>query len=311
MPSTIFVIAYAELAIARSCSLACDGCAVFSNYGIKRNIPLEEGGAWLRSWGQRVRPKVFRLLGGEPLLNPDLFGYVRLTRELWPDADLGVVTNGTLLERVPDLPVVLNETGTRLHISLHSDEPGYVETITRNIKVLRAWIERWGADWLEINDHRVFKRYYRGLGANIKPFTDGNPVASWQNCFARTCLNIFDNRLWKCPQVLFIKDMAAKYALSENPEWQPYLNYKGVGFEASDQELHAFLTRTVEPECAMCPVHPPEFVKDVSNRDFDRPELEMMTYDGPREDLFRAFLDNGIYVHRLMEPQTSPICLIR
>ena len=312
MSDTIFVISYAELSISRSCTLACDGCAVFANYGLKRLVSLEEGGGWLRTWARRIKPKTFRLLGGEPLMNKDLFGFIRLVSELWPEAERGVVTNGTLLDRVPELPEVLTATGTRLYISLHSNEAEYIETLRKSIRVLHDWIGRYGGDWLSVSDNREFHRFYKGLGPDMKPFADNDVNSSWLNCVARVCVNIYDDRLWKCPQVLFIKDMAEKYGLGAVPEWQPYLNYQGVEAAASDQELHAFFTRGSEAVCGMCPARPQGYLKDIRNRNFNQPGVERVENDASPVDYFRLFGENGIYIHSLLPPQPpSPVFLIR
>lgn len=44
--------------------------------------------------------KRIRLMGGEPLLNPELPKFISITREVFPDSNIRVVTNGILIPYV-------------------------------------------------------------------------------------------------------------------------------------------------------------------------------------------------------------------
>ena len=45
---------------------------------------------------------MIRILGGEPLLNPEISEYVKISRRLYPHANVYVVTNAILLPKMPD-----------------------------------------------------------------------------------------------------------------------------------------------------------------------------------------------------------------
>lgn len=90
---------YIEYHVAWNCNLKCKGCTHFSNilekeiYGdfdqfCKDMIRLQE-----LFWGIYK----IRLMGGEPLLNPQLADFVAAARSAFPDADIRVVSNGLLL----------------------------------------------------------------------------------------------------------------------------------------------------------------------------------------------------------------------
>ena len=91
-----------EVNINKHCNLNCKGCdhfaplseydcmdlSMFSN-DMHRMSKLFHGEAWQ-----------IHLLGGEPLLNPDLLKYIEITRECFYKAEICIDTNGTLLARV-------------------------------------------------------------------------------------------------------------------------------------------------------------------------------------------------------------------
>lgn len=90
--------------IARHCNLNCKNCTHFS--------PLVKGKEFLeinlyrndlerlaQLFGNRVG--TIWLIGGEPLLNPDITSFFRISREIFPTTTLTIITNGTLIPKMP------------------------------------------------------------------------------------------------------------------------------------------------------------------------------------------------------------------
>jgi hypothetical protein len=46
--------------------------------------------------------KTIRLIGGEPLLNPEIEDFINVTRKFFPRANICIATNGSLLESMPE-----------------------------------------------------------------------------------------------------------------------------------------------------------------------------------------------------------------
>lgn len=93
-----------EVNINKHCNLNCKGCDHFAPLSVedcmdlgvykrdmKRMAELFHGEAWQ-----------IHLLGGEPLLNPNLMSYARIARECFPHAEIWIDTNGTLLQRMSE-----------------------------------------------------------------------------------------------------------------------------------------------------------------------------------------------------------------
>jgi molybdenum cofactor biosynthesis enzyme MoaA len=98
--------------------LSCQQCSHYSNHHLAGKLPtVEEADAEYAKWSQRLKPKRFALLGGEPLLNPAIEQHIQLARKHWPDSELMLVTNGFFLHRFPNLPIVLREARCRLEVS--------------------------------------------------------------------------------------------------------------------------------------------------------------------------------------------------
>ncbi|MCR5012863.1 MAG: radical SAM protein [Lachnospiraceae bacterium] len=89
---------YLEFHLADHCNLNCKGCAHLSNIAEPRLADLNQ---YIKDM-ERLRELFWgieriRLMGGEPLLNEQLPDFINVTREVFPDADIHVVTNGLLL----------------------------------------------------------------------------------------------------------------------------------------------------------------------------------------------------------------------
>ncbi len=111
-----------EVHVADHCNLRCKNCTmmaplvdhpVFPDFGT-----TVEGLRKFKEFFDHV--KIFRILGGEPLLNPELGKYIRAGRELFPYADLRLATNGRLLLHAPEeLLECLRDCRATLYISYY------------------------------------------------------------------------------------------------------------------------------------------------------------------------------------------------
>ncbi|MBQ9505917.1 MAG: radical SAM protein [Clostridia bacterium] len=90
---------YLETEISYRCNLNCRGCCDFCN--LETDSGFYDFDTYCRDlsrigelfWGVEK----FRLMGGEPLLNPRLADYAEQARALFPDCDIRIVTNGLLI----------------------------------------------------------------------------------------------------------------------------------------------------------------------------------------------------------------------
>lgn len=84
------------------CNFACDECSHFSPFLKRHALPLETFVKDLRRLSEVMRVRRFRFVGGEPLLNPAIINFVSAVRDSRICESIEVVSNGVLLDRVPD-----------------------------------------------------------------------------------------------------------------------------------------------------------------------------------------------------------------
>lgn len=268
----VLTIPYLEIPITHVCNLHCDGCCYYANYNIKAIASADEIRTSVAAWAKRIQPRMVKILGGEPLAHKQLPEIFLNVRQLLPDSHIQIITNGLQLEKCLLLPHLLTTPNTSLSLSVHSSEPAYLAQLQDAMTVINGWMEKFGIRAI-MSDNRVgWVRHHIGVGRFMKPFTDGDPVASWQGCPARVCLVLLEGRLWKCPQAASLHLAAAKFGLGTQPEWAPYLAYQGIDVTCSDAELAERLGRSAESICGMCPAKGEPYEKDIHNIDFNLPD---------------------------------------
>ncbi len=98
--SDIFIIKRIEIHLAEHCNLSCKYCSHFSclaekefyNFG-KFKKDMEKISS---IFNKNLRE--LKLLGGEPLLNPRINEYVKVSRKCFPDTRISILTNAILLD---------------------------------------------------------------------------------------------------------------------------------------------------------------------------------------------------------------------
>jgi len=260
---------YLEMPITHICSLHCDGCSAYSNYNIKKTVPLAEARAWMRAWSARLTPGEFRVLGGEPFLHPNLPEILLSARQFFPNSHIQLCTNGLNLDRHPLAGQIMGLPNMSIHLSIHATDDAYTLRLKKGMDTLLGWMGEYGAQVQTGDNAKFWNRFYQGIGKSMRPFA-GRPLKSWKACHSTRCCNLLENRLWKCPQIGNLHLVAERFELDKNPAWDKYLAYPGIGLESTDDELAAWLRARagLESICDMCPTTLGHYEKDIYNVDY-------------------------------------------
>lgn len=249
------VIETLEIHAAHSCNLRCVSCAHFSDQGHRGVLSPSDANLWMLAWHERVCPRLFSILGGEPTMNPQLVSIFMLARKYWPVSRIRIITNGFLLDRHRELPQVLSQDGNAwLHLSVHHGSPSYLDKLRPVADLLESWRQQYGIKLVVLRSFEDWTVRYRGARSTMEPFEDKDQRASWQNCPAKDCLQLFEGKIWKCPLVAYICLQARKYGLSA--KWLSSLAYRPLQPSCSIEELEQFFQEEDQPCCSACPAAP-------------------------------------------------------
>jgi hypothetical protein len=141
----------------------------------------------------------FRLLGGEPLLVPNVGEYIEVARRIFPESEIEVVTNGLPLPNMEKSffdAVRKNE----VMISISAYKP------TMKIKDgIISVLSRYNVMFRFTNDN--IDVFHRNL--TLKKIHDES--VSWKKCNSSRCIFFRHGKIYKCPIAGMIKEFGEHY----------------------------------------------------------------------------------------------------
>jgi organic radical activating enzyme len=91
-----------ELHVVEHCNLRCTACCNMSPYLDEKTLSVAEIEAMCRTMAAHLEVDVFKIMGGEPLLHPDIAGVLRAIRGTGISKKIRLFTNGLLLHSMGD-----------------------------------------------------------------------------------------------------------------------------------------------------------------------------------------------------------------
>jgi len=184
-----------ELNIAHHCNLSCRACTHLSPRVKKYFIDPDQVCRDLSILANYCQSIGVGLLGGEPLLHPDLLGVVDAISKSGIGERITVVTNGVLLGRMPE---AFWRSVNRVVVSLY---PGY-EPRVEELKVYRQRAREYGVQFrLKYQDS--FRESYSALGT-----TDAHLVrriySTCQTAHIWRCHTVIEGYFYRCPRSALI-----------------------------------------------------------------------------------------------------------
>lgn len=184
-----------EVVVADHCNITCRQCNHASPIMKKWNATVEETERTLGLLAEVYHCKKLRLLGGEPLLNPDIVDLIRIAKCSGIGDVVQLTTNGMLLDRLPDEGWTdLDEIEISLYaISKVSDA---------KIDELRRKGERFGTK-VNVSRYPNFRMTFSTQRAEstglVEDIWSACKMANVWGCHAVRC-----DRLYRCPQSIYV-----------------------------------------------------------------------------------------------------------
>lgn len=247
-----FPAKYGEMHIVHHCNLSCRYCSHYCDIGYNGVIPLDTAREWLLAWTERIDFKRFYLLGGEPLLHPELDKYIRFLHEIMPKSRRQIITNGLLLSKIENLLPLFIDTNTHIRFSIHPVRKSQEKMFRDSLAVAERWLRR-GLLVTIIPYADNWRVPYMGAGRDILPYAENDPEKSFANtCLNQPkCINLHEGKLWKCSRLAYLPQVFDK--LTHKDEWEKYVRYVPLSLDASDEELEHFINSEDTSLCDLCP----------------------------------------------------------
>ncbi len=200
---------YLEFPVALHCNQQCAACLHFSPLSEIHFYDIDAFKKDITQLKELVSHiETIRVMGGEPLLYPNLDQILNFTRNIYPFSTIVLVSNGLLIKRMEKklIESIVN-TNTIITISLYPSIYEKAESIY---------------DFLKENNIRysrpdVITFFKRGLSTERRenPYFPNKP----EMC---KCLNMFEGKLSICPMAMYVGILNKKFNVSfpENGYWK-------------------------------------------------------------------------------------------
>lgn len=257
------VLPFLEIMVTQACNLSCEGCSNYSDLPHKGFLSWKKGKKSISRWLERVDIPDFSILGGEPLLHPNIEDWIIGLRELLPDAQIRFTTNGVLLEKKIHVVKLLEEIGNCVFkITVHQNNEQLESTIEK-IKNMYDWqpVTEFGINRhttgnkfrLHVKRPDIFWKTYKGSYENMMPH-QSIPKESFEVCCQQTCPLLYKDRIYKCSTGGLLKETLERAGNPNWNHWEPYLT-DGIAPDCTDEALANFLSNFGKPHaiCGQCP----------------------------------------------------------
>src|SRR5258706_5536173 len=184
-----------EINVVHHCNLSCRGCTHLSPLWHKQFIDVDVLGNDLRLLSKFYHVNRFRLLGGEPLLHPDIVSVIETARMSGITQAVAVATNGVLLWKMPD---AFWQAVDIINVSMYPDRRMSPE----QLRICQQQAEKFDV-WLYLHDMNEFREVYTELGTSDRKLVK----RIYDTCLyihRQYCHNIEHGYFYKCPQAVFL-----------------------------------------------------------------------------------------------------------
>lgn len=229
-----------DIEVTEHCNLNCKGCDSLAPLAGEEYLDPAECEKDLSKLSEISGGMVhhINILGGEPLLHPDIEKFMTLTRRYFPVGRIVIVTNGILLKSMKQkFWETCKENEIVLGVTKYPLQLDYEWIVGRAEK---AGIEfQWFGD--DRGDHWVHTRM--DLSGQM------NETESFANCWnANNCTVIEHGKLYPCPRVAKTRHFNSVFKTNMPISDKDYLVIENI---KSLEEVMSFLTHPI-PFCRFC-----------------------------------------------------------
>ncbi|MDF2484243.1 MAG: radical protein [Herbinix sp.] len=206
---------YMVLNILNHCNLRCQGCDHFACIADKYFVPYEAIERELARLNELTKGKISQvgIMGGEPLLHPDLLKILVCARKFLPETTLRLTTNGLLLNsQKQEFWDICHENNIVIVNTKYPLKTDYerIERIAAENKVRYMYFEGTGGETIK-------KSFKKTLDVNGLQ----NPVESFMKCSVSNYGNfLMEGKMYGCPfagnMYIFNKKYGNEISISED-----------------------------------------------------------------------------------------------
>ncbi len=234
--------------LAEHCNLRCKGCSTYAPLAQKEFAELDVFTSDLTQLRSLIGDRLLNLhlLGGEPLLNPEIEQFVVKARSIFPETFIDIVSNGLLVKKMPEsFWNTLREQNVALQLSVYPVNLNYAE--------LTEYAKSKGVSAFSYGGGETIDHFYRKA---LDPYGQQVMYTSHLNCPHGDNTQLFRGRLYRCPSTAYVHHLNRK--LKADDPSRPQEMFKLHPMDSLDiyqaksaEEVFEFLSNAI-PFCRYC-----------------------------------------------------------
>jgi organic radical activating enzyme len=264
-----------EFYITNVCNLACEGCNRFNNYKFTGFQRWKDYQPVYSQWAEQLEINGhIGILGGEPLLNPDIMAWIDGLHTLWPTTKLNVITNAYQLNKVPGLyDYLLSHRKCNIKVGIHNKK--YKKFIMQEIEKFLTGPFTYKFDTSDPYDQKltitdsnhisilIEYNWWFHQGSLIKNPDTNNFILhqsdvkkAHDNCSMKYCHTMFKGKMYKCGVVALLPEFSQqhKFSLSDSDHALMH-GYSPLCIEDTIEQKLKFTNHLPDAidQCKFCP----------------------------------------------------------
>lgn len=236
-----------EIHLAEHCNLNCKYCSHFSPLANEEYLSLEEYERDLARLSQLFGGQMqqIKLLGGEPLLHPQINTFMEVSRKYFTDAVIKILTNGTLLHKMDDeFWKTCHDTGTHI---LHSKYPISYDEKKIMERALKFQVSIEMADQMEGKECGIETMIHEPIDVEGKQ----NAIINFYACTRpNSCITLKHGKLYTCNRAAHMHILKDYFGLDIKCE-----ESNGIDIYKAEtaQEILEYMIKPI-PMCVYCDI---------------------------------------------------------
>ena len=241
-----------EIHITEHCNLKCKYCYHYSCIADKEFYDLDKFKQDMKQMSKVFDKKLFhlQLLGGEPLLNPQINEYVKISRKYFPKTKIGITTNSILLDDMDEsFWKTLNKNNVSIAPSIYPIEINWKSILDKakkyDVKLYASY--KTEEEITKDNIEKYKTTYFSKVNLVQGGCSDTLHQLNCKKKFIRYVMQ--DGKLYICPTVAYIRHLNKKFNTDFIVSEDDYLNLYKI---KNINEVKDFLQAPSIPFCKYC-----------------------------------------------------------
>lgn len=235
---------YIDLHIIDGCNYKCARCFKFSPLcKDKGELDYDRVIADLKRLSEVTNQELrgISIIGGEPLYSKDIVKYMDKSRELFPNTDITIISNGVLIPSMPnEFFESLKRNNIMIAISKYHDIEFYKNI--ENVMKENGCGDRYVFNYFQQFEVTMF------LQMELDEHGRSDPKEMWDACCSKNgCVMLKDGKLWSCPS------LCMKYILNKHFNTN-LIDYEEDGIDIYNHNLEEIIEHLKMPKkgCRYC-----------------------------------------------------------